>query len=96
MAGWTPSVSISARKFLRWLSGEPGAEKAGVITKALIDKRYEILNNKDNKLNEEALQIEDRQDMLARFIECKNPLTSKKFSQQEVLQTAISVVGAGE
>lgn len=110
MAGWTPSISQSARKALRWISGEPGGATVGLMTKPLIDRRYELLAAKQARAEgrdsvpkmsastskAEEANLEDREDMLARFIECKSPVTSQVLTSEEVLRTAISVVGAGE
>lgn len=98
MAGWVPRVSKPVRSILRLSSGEQGGEVVGSMTKPLIDARYSALEQKKS-LNKKGTENDDdeiRMDLLAKFIKSKDPKTGKIFSPQQVLTTAISVVGAGK
>lgn len=98
MAGWVPGISKPVRSILRLSSGEQGGEVVDSMTKPLIDARYNALEEKKvlNKEREKEDEDEIRMDLLAKFIKSKDPKTGKIFSPQQVLTTAISVVGAGE
>jgi cytochrome P450 len=102
MAGWTPRISRTLRKLLKRTSGgQPGGEVVGQATEPLISRRYDLLDKKkkQSSLNEkdtiDVLALDERQDMLANFVQSKNPNTGKPLTKTEVLRTAISVVSAG-
>ncbi|UZJ54117.1 hypothetical protein CBS101457_003437 [Exobasidium rhododendri] len=101
MAGWIPAISQPIRSLLKYSSGEPGGEIVGSMTKPLIDARYAALDQKKalEKAGEKSRAGDDdddiRADLLSKFIKSKEPKTGKIFTPQQVLTTAISVVGAG-
>lgn len=100
MAGWVPSISQPVRKLLKRSTGLPGGEVVGRATEPLLDRRYALLARREAAekggfADAEAATLDDRQDMLANFVQCKNPSTGKVLSRTEVLRTAISVVSAG-
>jgi cytochrome P450 len=99
MAGWVPNISQPVRRVLRYLSGESGGEVVDSMTKPLIDARYAALEDR-KKSTEKYAQVDDedddiRADLLSKFIKSKEPKTGRAFTPQQVLTTAISVVGAG-
>jgi cytochrome P450 len=93
MAGWIPTLSRPLRSLLKVLSGEPSGAVIDSVTKPLIDARYESLSHPSSEVLDQ--DDEPRMDLLAKFIKSKDPRTSKILTPQQVLTTAISVVGAG-